>query len=157
MVKRTQTNPNSLANLDQTSHGHCTNGLSPTYNSWRKMLERCNNSKDISYHNYGARGIEVCEKWRTFAGFLEDMGDRPEGTSLDREDVEGMYELKNCRWSTKKVQANNCRTNRRITVKGITKTMTEWSDITGVKVGTIWQRLSRGKTPEQALQSISRA
>jgi hypothetical protein len=132
-------------------HGHAGAELSPTYNSWRKMVERCNNPKDISYHNYGALGITVCDKWKKFAGFLEDMGERPEGASLDRINSSGPYRLENCRWSSRKVQANNKRTNRLITYNGETKTMSEWSEITGVKVGTIWRRLEAQKSPEEAL------
>ena len=144
--------PNSLANLGQTTHGHCTDGLSPTYNSWRKMIERCNNPKDISYKNYGAKGIRVCSGWATFGGFLKDMGDRPLGFTLDRVDSNGDYNKSNCRWADKITQANNCSTNRLVTVNGVTKTMSEWSAITGVKVGTIWQRLKRKVPPEKAIK-----
>src|SRR5206468_1663320 len=82
----------------------------PTYRSWYAMKARCTNSNHTSYHHYGGRGITVCERWlNSFEAFLTDMGDRPEGTSLDRIDVNGNYEPSNCKWSTPSEQANNKR------------------------------------------------
>jgi hypothetical protein len=73
------------------------------------MRNRCRNSKDKHFADYGGRGIMVCERWDSFVCFLEDMGKRPEGTTLDRENHNGNYEPKNCRWSNASVQAANKR------------------------------------------------
>jgi hypothetical protein len=120
-------------------HGNVKHGANPRngkptpeYQSWRGMRERCSNSKHRSFVRYGARGITVCDRWRSFAAFLEDMGLRPEGTSLDRMDANGNYEPSNCRWASAETQARNTRRNvltldkareiRRRTAEGATLT-----------------------------------
>ena len=92
----------------------------PTYNSWQCMRGRCLNKNDVGYHNYGGRGIQICERWRdSFANFLEDMGERPEGTWLDRiNNKTGHYEPGNCRWSTPTVQENNRRNTMMVEWEG---------------------------------------
>lgn len=93
-------------------HGHTAHGsVSPTYRSWLAMRQRCANPNHISYPRYGGRGITVCERWSSsFDAFLEDMGVRPPGTSLDRVDNNGIYEPGNCKWSDLSEQASNRRT-----------------------------------------------
>lgn len=89
------------------------------YRIWWDMLNRCTKPKTRRYKDYGGRGITVCEKWRKFTGFYEDMGDRPtKDHSIERIDNEGNYCKENCVWGTRKEQYRNRRTNRYIVVDG---------------------------------------
>lgn len=94
-------------------HGHRAGGrFSPTYNSWRAMVQRCTNERHPFFADYGGRGIRVCERWRGQGGFerfLADVGERPAGLTLDRVDCEGDYEPGNVRWATKYQQRWNRR------------------------------------------------
>lgn len=92
-------------------HGHAGTKRSPTYNTWRAMRQRCQNPNHDKYSYYGARGITVHDDWNTFDNFLKDMGERPRGKTLDRIDPDKSYGPDNCRWATKKQQANNKRAN----------------------------------------------
>ncbi len=83
--------------------------FTPTYRSWNSMRSRCLNPKRNCYHRYGGDGITVCDRWALFANFLADMGERPEGTTLDRINNAGNYEPGNCRWATPKQQRSNMR------------------------------------------------
>jgi len=93
-----------LAVERETKHGKC---FTPAYKSWTCMKQRCLNPNSPKFSIYGGRGIMICERWMVFENFLADMGERPEGTTLDRIDNDGHYESDNCRWATIDVQNNN--------------------------------------------------
>lgn len=95
----------------QKKHGHRRSDelRTPTYHTWQSMKKRCLNPKQVNYKDYGGRGIKIHEPWLKFENFLADMGERPNGKSLDRINVDGHYEPSNCKWSTNKQQARNKR------------------------------------------------
>jgi hypothetical protein len=97
--------------VNEHKHGHAIGSIaSPTYSSWQAMKSRCLNPQTSSYRNYGGRGIKIYDRWLDFKNFLADMGERPEGTSLDRfPNKNGNYEPGNCRWATRLEQNRNQR------------------------------------------------
>ena len=115
------------------------------------MLRRCSYAKHTHFHRYGGRGITVCERWLVFENFLEDMGERPVGRSIDRIDNDGNYEPGNCRWATPQEQMRNTSVSRALTVDGTTRPLVEWAAIRGLKPSTIRERLRRGWTAKEAL------
>ena len=129
---------------------------SPEYSVWRSMINRCENPKSPSYESHGARGIKVCDRWRgDFSNFFGDMGPRPSGAhSIDRIDNNGNYEHENCRWATATQQQRNKRTSTAITHDGKTLTAVEWSEITGIKAGTIASRARKGWDDSKCVSTI---
>ena len=131
-------------------HGRTT-GNDRTYRSWAGIIQRCTNPNDKRWHDYGGRGIAVCERWREFLNFLADMGERPEGKSIDRINNNLGYSPENCRWATPLEQQNNMSTNVIVTHDGKTKTVREWADLLKIEKQTLYFRLRRGWTVERAL------
>lgn len=133
----------------KTRHGMAG---TPTYISWLSMHERCTNPKFKQFHDYGGRGIRICERWELFESFLADMGERPPGRTLDRwPDNDGNYEPGNCRWATPKEQARNSRSPKFVQFRGNLLTYKEAAKEAGIGYSTLRKRIRRGATPEQAL------
>jgi len=88
-----------------------THGMTktPTYSSWKYMKQRCNNTKSTHYCDYGGRGIKICKRWMKFENFFEDMGAKPDKLTLERKNNNGDYELGNCVWANRTIQARNQR------------------------------------------------
>ena len=126
----------------------------PLFETWRTMNRRCHSLKHHQYKNYGARGIEVCERWRkNFEAFLEDVGPKPSPAhSLDRyPDKNGNYEPGNVRWATWVEQNRNTRGNVMVTIEGRTQCIMDWALEKGILHNTLSGRLRRGWSPEDAV------
>lgn len=133
---------------------YMTHGMSNTrtFFTWSSMKERCGNSSHKSFDRYGGRGISVCERWlESFENFYADMGEAPEGMSLDREKNDLGYSKENCRWATQEVQANNRENNVKIEFKGVIQTIAQWARSLGMSRQTLRHRIRNGWTIEDAL------
>jgi hypothetical protein len=137
----------------QRTHGFWQKG---TYNSWANAKRRCNNPKNPRYRHYGGRGIQVCDRWKTFEQFLIDMGERPSNKhSLDRIDVDGNYCPENCRWATNREQGNNTKRNVRLVFEGRVRTISEWSTELGISYSLLHSRIQNGWTVRRTLTEPS--
>ena len=134
-----------------TTHGKSYTRLFRIYSS---MKQRCYCKSAKDYHNYGLRGIRVCDEWKSdfmsFYNWAMSNG-YSEELSIDRIDNNGDYEPSNCRWATVKEQARNRRTNKNTSINGITKTAIEWAEISGIKKETLMSRLRYGWSGEKLL------
>lgn len=131
-----------------------THGLRRTrvYRIWAGMMNRCTNENEPAYLRYGGRGITVCERWRTFENFFADMGHPPEGLTLERKENDLGYAPDNCKWATALEQGNNKRNNRLLTLGDVTRTLAQWSRVTGIGASTITARIdAQGYSVERAL------
>lgn len=122
------------------------------YTIWVQMRGRCKNAKSKAFPYYGGRGIRVCERWESFENFLSDMGEPPtEQHSIDRMDANGSYCPENCRWATDAEQGWNKRSTRFVDIGGILKPMAVWIREFGIGHGTVYKRMAKGMTPEEAI------
>jgi hypothetical protein len=133
-----------------------THGMSDSaeYLVWYSMIKRCTNADDQAYHNYGGRGITVCDRWlNNFEAFYEDMGARPSPDhTLDRKENDGNYEKNNCRWATHIEQNNNKRNNVFYEYGQEQLTLSEISRRTGISYTTLYKRINRdGLSISQAI------
>lgn len=127
-------------------HGYTKGGHKSEYNTWVNIRARCFNKKHKSYHDYGARGISVCERWLKFDDFIADIGDKPSPKhSIERKDNNGNYEPDNCKWATKTQQARNKRSNRVVEHDGKKKCLSEWGEIFGLSRKLTIKKLKTGQ------------
>lgn len=125
------------------------------YSTWKSMLTRCNNPNVAYYKYYGGKGVSVCQRWSGngsgFLNFIEDMGDRPEGMTLDRIDVSGNYCKENCRWATQEQQSTNRTDNVYIEYEGEFFTESQFAKRFGIKRTTVQSRRNKGYSPEEMI------
>ena len=140
-----------LIDFNKTSHK--THGMTKTrtYISWRSMISRCTLPSMPSYKRYGAKGIGFDKSWNDFNQFLKDMGERPEGMSLDRIDSSKSYSKENCRWATPAQQQANRKNCMHLTYNGTTKTAAEWASDLNLTKGAVWNRIKLGWPVEKAV------
>jgi hypothetical protein len=126
---------------------------SPEYSSWLSMIARCFNKSHKAYHQWGGRGITVCERWKSsYTLFLDDMGRRPSRThSIERINNNGNYEPGNCKWATPEEQSNNTRRNHLLEFNGKTLTIAQWGKVTGLG-RNLYNRIYNGWPIERALK-----
>lgn len=131
-----------LNTATKTTHGK---SKTRTYRIWAYMLQRCHGPRAAREDRYGKRGIAVCAEWReSFERFLEDMGEAPDGMSIDRRDNDGDYCKDNCRWATTLQQNRNRSCSKVLTHDGRTMSIKEWATVVGLTYHTIWNRIKAG-------------
>lgn len=130
--------------------------MSDAFTVRKHMIQRCYNPNNPKYPRYGGRGITVCDRWLGDNGlrnFIEDMGQPPEGLSLDRIDNDGNYEPTNCKWSTNSEQSNNTHWANKVTYKGRTQTLSQWAKELGVRRQSLYGRIKGGWSVERAFET----
>lgn len=124
----------------------------PLFATWKGMKDRCLNTQSRWFHRYGGRGVLICDRWlQDFRNFAEDMGERPDGTTIDRIDKDGNYEPGNCRWAVHLEQQRNRSNNAEIEWGGRKNTLTELAEHAVVDVATLSYRLRAGWELERAM------
>lgn len=138
------------------THGFASSGKrrSKVYSLWSSMVQRCTNPKDKNWYNYGGRGITICESWTRFEGFLADMGDKPEGLTLDRRDNNAGYDKNNCRWVTQMEQSKNTRSNVWVTIGDKTQILADWIRELHSSGAAVHYIMKKGLTHEEAIKRI---
>lgn len=126
----------------------------PVHLVWKAMLQRCHNPNSKSYPSYGGRGIVVCDRWRqSFTAFMSDMGQRPEGMSVERIDNDGPYSPGNCKWATASEQGRNRRDQTHITANGETMSVSKWARKLAFPRYVLQNRLTRGWSHERVINT----
>lgn len=124
-------------------HGAAVGGkVSPTYSSWRSMIQRCTNPKVRGYQDYGGRGIKVCARWKSFINFLADMGEKPPKRSIERRRNNEGYNPGNCFWGTASQQARNRRDRKLYRARGKSQTVAAWAEEVGLPFHVLQMRLT---------------
>lgn len=133
-----------------TEHGMTNH---PLFATWNSMMHRCYVQTARPYPRYGGRGITVCERWHDVRTFIRDNESKAtEGLTIDRIDNDGPYSPKNTRWVPRAKQNLNYSRNVFLEFRGKRQTLKEWADETGIKLGTLWDRIQNRKwPPEKAL------
>ena len=144
---RSQTQSCGCLMIDRTKEANTRHGKkgSRVYRIWNGMLNRCRNAKTKEFHRYGGRGIKVCERWASFENFYHDMGDPPDGLTIERNDNDGNYEPDNCRWASVGEQAMNKSSNVFVELDGKRMTAAQCDRILGRHNGTTARRIRQGK------------
>jgi hypothetical protein len=134
-------------------HGESNSRL---YAIFLGMKDRCNNSNDTAYKNYGGRGIKVCDEWKEYINFHNwaVTNGYTDNLTIDRKDNDGNYCPENCRWATYSEQANNTRTNVLIFYNNEIKTLSQWAHLYNISVSVLSSRLKRNWTIEEALSTV---
>jgi len=153
-LKRNRTKSCGCYNIEKSAIMNRSHGMhgSATYITWAGMLQRCRDKNHKNYRTYGGRGIDVCERWLNFQNFIDDMGKRPEGLTLDRIDNSLGYSPDNCRWSSQKEQTRNTKQNRNFTIDGKTQCLKDWAHEFGINYTTLQSRLKRGLSINEAVR-----
>lgn len=129
----------------------------PVYHIWASMKQRCTNPNDKSYYLYGARGITICNKWKQFENFFNDMGERPTSKhQIERINNNRGYYQSNCKWATSEEQGSNKRNNHIINFRGKTQCIAAWSRDVGIHEQTLWQRIRLGWSTKKLLTTTPR-
>lgn len=140
---------------ETSARTHRTHGATgtPEYIAWQAMVRRCKDRNQRAFRHYGGRGIKVHPRWsRSFTAFLSDLGPKPSPEhTLERINNEGDYEPGNVKWATRAVQARNHRRNRRVTINGETRLISDWANHFGIILTTVYSRLGKGWNEADAL------
>lgn len=122
-----------------------------TMRIWKNMIQRTCNPNCPMYARYGGAGIGVCKSWQTFEGFMADMGEAPDGLTLERIDNSKGYEPNNCKWTTYAEQNRNKSSTKKLTLNGRTQIAADWAAELGLTDSQIYKRIRRGWSDEEVL------
>ena len=147
----------TLIRCNMTAKKQFRHGLRqhPLYTRWLMMWQRCTNPNQPRYKDYGGKGIFVCDRWKNFANFLNDMGEAPPETTIERIDNLKGYTPENCIWATRKVQMRNTSRTRLIEFNGKTQCVLDWAKEIGLEESSLRERLAKW-TVEKSLTTPKR-